>query len=192
MSRPKSWMWLVVGMGLAAGVGLLAIWGAVRWLPGRGDVLPPQAPALATGPAVAAPTPAPEPAVPVELATPMPGLDGALAQDYRRALVAQGIEVVSVGITDRRATGGVRQAAIFYRTRTDGTLAALRPEVIRVLAPGANPKLALDRITVRVTHRDGTTAATIALSVADLDRWLKTQIGDDEFFSRWTVRGASR
>ncbi len=130
--------------------------------------------------------------VPLEVPTPQPGLDRALADDYRRALASQGFQVISLVITDRRAAGGVRRAEIVYRTRTGGTLSALKPEVVRVIAPAANPRLALDLVAVQAIRRDGSVAATITVPVAVLDRWLKAQINDDEFFGRWAVRGGSR
>ncbi len=130
--------------------------------------------------------------VPLEVPSPQPGLDRTLADDYRRALTNQGFQVISLVITDRRAAGGVRRAEIAYRTRTSGALSALRPEVVRVIAPAANPRLALDLVAVRAVRRDGSVAATIAVSVAVLDRWLKAQINDDEFYGRWAVRGGSR
>ncbi len=153
--------------------------------------------ATAPAPAAASPTPRmpppiPEPPVPMNLPTAEPGLDQALARDYQRALVAQGIRVTALAITDRRASGGVRRADIVYRTATAGTLAALRPEVIRILSPGANPRLALDQITVRAFRPTGTLLGTITVAVADLDRWLKAQISDEEFTATWTVRGLSR
>ncbi len=140
---------------------------------------------------VAAASAAGAPAVPLEVPSPRPDLDRALAGDYRRALEGQGFQVVSVVITDRRAAGGARGAQVAYRTRTDGTPSALRPEVVRVIAPAANPRLALDVITVRVMRRDGSLAATITVSVTVLDRWLKAQMSDDEFFGRWSVRRGS-
>lgn len=131
-------------------------------------------------------------AVLLEIPTPPPGLDRALADDYRRALVAQGLQVISLKITDRRASGGIRRAEITYRTRTTGTLSALRPEVVRVIAPSANPRLALDLVVVQAVRRDGSVAATITVQVAVIDRWLKAQISDDEFYGRWAVKGGSR
>lgn len=128
----------------------------------------------------------------LEIPTPPPGLDRALAGDYRRALAAQGFQVISLVITDRRAARGVRRAEIAYRTKTAGTLAALRPEVVRVIAPSANPRLALDLVVVRAVRRDDRVAAAITIQVAVIDRWLKAQISDDEFFGRWEVRSGSR
>lgn len=131
-------------------------------------------------------------AVLLEIPTPQPGLDRALAGDYRRALETQGFQVISLVITDRRATGGIRRAEIAYRTRTAGTFSALRPEVVRVIAPSANPRLALDLVVVRAVRRDGSVAAAITVQVAVIDRWLKAQISDDEFFGRWVVNRGSR
>lgn len=157
------------------------------------DRAPREAPAPgAASSAPATASPAPEPPVPMNLPTAESGLDEELARDYQRALVAQGIKVTALAITDRRASGGVRRADIVYRTATAGTLPALRPEVIRILSPGANPRMALDQITVRAFRPNGTLLASITVAVADLDRWLKAQISDDEFTATWTVRGLSR
>jgi hypothetical protein len=149
-------------------------------------------PAPEPGAPEAAPTPAPEPVVPVDLSTPAPGLDRELAGDYRKALDAQGVRITDLTIIDTRATGGVRRAEIVYRTATDGSPAALRPEVIRVIGPGANPGLALDRLVVRAIRANGTAAATVTVTVVDLDRWLKAQITDDEFYGRWIVERPGR
>ena len=54
------------------------------------------------------------------------------------------------------------------------------------------PRLALDLITVRAARADGTIAATISVTVPDIDRWLKAQITDDEFYRTWTVRTRPR
>ncbi len=100
--------------------------------------------------------------------------------------------MVTLAISDRRASGGARRADIVYRIAAAGTLTAVRPALIRILAPGANPKLALDQITVRATRPNGTILGTVTVSVADLDRWLKAQMSDDEFYATWTVCGFSR
>jgi hypothetical protein len=115
-----------------------------------------------------------------------PDLDRLLAEDYQRALTRQGFQIVSLRIADTRAVRGVRRAEITYRTR--GTsMRAIRPEVVRLLAPGANPRLALDHITIRPLGPGGRPLGVITVAVADLDRWLKAQTSDDEFYSRWTV-----
>lgn len=128
------------------------------------------------------------PTVPADLPTPAPGLDRALAQDYRKALEKQGIRVTALVIVDDRARGGVRRADIVYTTRTRGVLEALRPEVVRVLGPGANPRLALDQIVVRPSRADGAVIAAITVTVVDLDLWLKAHLSDQEFYRRWVVR----
>lgn len=132
------------------------------------------------------------PAGAADMPTPAPGLDRALARDYQKALAAQGVRVSALAIIDTRARGGIRWADIAYKTATNGTLPALRPEVVRILGPGSNPKLGLDQIVVKATGPTGKVVATITVVVADLDRWLKTQISDDEFYNRWVVRGPVR
>ena len=192
MSR-KRWHWLFGGA--AAAVALVII-----LFLSRGRVPEPEAPSPPgqqvrqpspgfPPPVSAGPTPG---AVPIDLPTTPPGLDRELAGDYQRALAAQGLRITALAITDRRAAGGARRADIVYRTAAAGTLAAVRPELVRILSPGANPKLALDLITVRATRADGTVLGTVTVSVTDLDRWLKGQSGDDEFYATWTVRGFSR
>ncbi|MBI3998478.1 MAG: hypothetical protein HY355_05540 [Armatimonadetes bacterium] len=156
--------------------------------------------AVATTPAAAppartstpAPTPAGEPQVPAELPTAEPGLDRALARDYRRALEGQGIRIIALAITDRRKAGGARRADIVYQTKTTGAITALRPEIVRIAGPATNPRLALDLITVRAARRDGVILATVSIAVPDIDRWLKTQISDDEFYATWAVRTPGR
>ncbi|MDR7420588.1 MAG: hypothetical protein QN178_16945 [Armatimonadota bacterium] len=139
-------------------------------------------------PSVPAPgAPAAEPVVPVDLPTPAPGLDRALAADFRKALEGQGVRVAALTITDTRATGGVRRVEIVYRTTTGRTLGALRTEIVRVAGPGANPRLALDQIAVRATTPSGKPIAAVVITVADLDRWLKAEMTDVEFYSRWTA-----
>ncbi|MDR7481073.1 MAG: hypothetical protein QN183_09225 [Armatimonadota bacterium] len=118
--------------------------------------------------------------------------DSALAGDYRRALEAQGFRVLALAITDRRATGGARRADIVYVTRAGGTAAALRPEVARVAAPGANPRLALDLITVRAVRPNGSIVLTVTMAVPHLDRWLHAQLSDAEFYRTWTIRTPPR
>lgn len=163
----------------------------------------PGAPALPTlpatpGPGVPAapqtPTPgvAPEPDVPVDIPTPAPGLDLELASDYREALAKQGINVISLEIADGRAAGGARRAEIAYRTKAGAGIAALRPEIVRIMGPGANPRLALDQITVRGVGPGGAVVASVTVSVPDLDRWLRAEITDEEFYGRWTVSGSRR
>jgi hypothetical protein len=109
-----------------------------------------------------------------------------LAADYRKALEGQGFRIGALTIVDTRAGGGMRRAQIVYRTGAGSTLAALRPEIIRMISPGANPRLALDQIIVRATRPDGAPIVAVTITVADLDRWLKTQITDPEFYARWT------
>lgn len=186
---------------LAAGVVALAL--LISSLLMRGRTPGPTVPAFSDQPSPAAPTsppppapagqpPSPEPPVPVDLPTTPPGLDRELAGDYQRALRAQGFRITTLTITDHRATGGVRRANIVYRTAGGGTVAALRPELVRLLSPGANPKLALDQITVRAIGSAGAVIVTVTAAVADLDRWLKAQVTDDEFYASWTVRSPSR
>ena len=151
------------------------------------------APATAVPPlALPAATPTPEPAVPVDLPTPAPGLDRALTADYRRALTTHGHKVLGLTIVDTRATGGARRAEIVYKTTTDGSMKALRPEVARIISPGANPRLALDQIVVRPARPNGTSIMAITISVMELDRWLKAQTTDEEFYASWTVRQGAR
>jgi hypothetical protein len=140
------------------------------------------------------PTPratATEPIVPTVLPTTPPGLDRRLADDYRNALTRQGFQIVSLIITDTRAARGLRRAEITYRTR-GASLTAVRPEVVRLLGPGANPRLALDQIAIRPLRSDGRPLGIITVSVADLDRWLKAQMPDTEFYRRWTLTGPGR
>jgi hypothetical protein len=110
-----------------------------------------------------------------------------LARTYQRALTGQGFRIGALTISDRRATGGVRRAEIIYRAAAGGTVASLRPDLVRILSPGANPKLALDQITVRATGPGGAVIATVTVAVTDLDRWLKAQITDDQFFATWNL-----
>jgi hypothetical protein len=151
----------------------------------------PGAPPAAAGPQAAAPQAA-EPVVPIDLPTPRPGLDRALSTDYRRALEGQGFRIAALTIIDSRAAGGVRRAEIVYRSAGGSTVEALRPEIVRVIGPGANPRLALDQIVVRATRPDGKAVAMVTVTVADLDRWLKAQITDAEFYSRWTIGPPAR
>lgn len=132
-----------------------------------------------------------EPLVPTVLPTTPPGLDRRLADDYRRALARQGFQIVSLIITDTRAARGLRRAEITYRTG-GASLSAVRPEVVRLLGPGANPRLALDQIVVRPIRANGSPLGVITVSVADLDRWLKAQMPDAEFYSRWALTGPGR
>lgn len=144
----------------------------------------PQAPAASSG----TPPPVAEPAVPLDLPTPPAGLDRALTADYRRALEDQGIAIRALTIIDTRATGGIRRAEVVYRTATDGSLSALRSEIVRILGPGVNPKLALDQIVVRPIRPTGSAITVVTVTVADADRWLKAQMSDTEFYGRWTVQ----
>lgn len=191
MPRVK-WQWLFGGAIATATVIILIL--------SHGQVPEPEGPSPSSPPVGAVQTPStqppvspdPTPAVPIDLPTTPPGLDRELAGDYQRALVAQGFRITALTVTDRRAAGGARRADIVYRTAAAGTLAAVRPELVRILSPGANPKLALDQITVRATRADGTVLGAVTVSVTNLDRWLKAQIGDDEFYGTWAVRGFSR
>lgn len=211
-TRILIWILILAAAGAAAWAGI-ALWRQPA--PGSGPGAAPgteaplYAPASPTvpatpGPAAPAspPTPAPraapatpvvpEPAVPEVIPTPPPGLDQELARDYKEALARQGIPITSLEITDTRATGGARRAEIAYRTAAGQSMAALRPEIVRILGPGANPRLALDQITVLAVGPQGKVVASVTVSVPDLDRWLRAQIGDGEFYSRWTVRGPAR
>jgi hypothetical protein len=116
-------------------------------------------------------------------------LDRALAQDYHKALVSQGVRVASLVIVDSRAQGGARRAEIVYRTKTNGTLAALRPEIVRLLGPSTNPRLALDQVFVFPTTSGGAALGRIIVVVPDYDRWLRDQMSDGQFYGGWTVRG---
>ena len=120
------------------------------------------------------------------------GLDDVLASDYRRALEAQGFRVLALAITDRRATGGARRADVVYLTRTDGTPAALRREIARIAAPGANPRLALDQITVRAARPTGRIALAVTIAVPHLDSWLRGQLDDAAFYRTWAVQTPPR
>jgi len=116
-----------------------------------------------------------------------PELDRELSATYRKALERQGLKILGLAITDRRSTGGARRADVLYRTTTDGRLAALRPEMVRILSPGANSQLALDTITVRAALPSGRIAAAVSVTVPEVDRWLKSQMTDEEFYRRWIV-----
>jgi hypothetical protein len=174
---------------LAAALGLAVLAGILYVRAGGGRRMPPPPASPPPVPTAAMPKPAPraDPTVPEDLPTPAPGLDRQLAADYRKALRAQGIEVASLTIVDRRASGGARQAEIVYRTATDGSIAALRPEIARIVSPGANPRLALDRIVVKPIRTAGP-LAVVTVGVADLDRWLKAQLDDAQFYARWSVQ----
>jgi hypothetical protein len=193
---------LIIVLGLAAAIGLI-VWTAAQG-PDRGGRRPaaPDEPFMLSRPETlgraarstagrgSSPSPAAsraEPVVPIDLPTPAPGLDRALAADYRGALAGQGFRVAALTIIDTRAAAGVRRAEIIYRTTTGRTLETLRSEIVRVVSPGANPKLALDQITVRATTPAGAPIVTVTITVADLDRWLKTAISDAEFYHGWTV-----
>lgn len=204
--RTLIWILILAAAGAAVWAGF-ALWR--QPVPGPGPattpaaevpprtLVPPTSPAAPgtaapAAPRTPAPRAAPEPEVPEDLPTPPPGLDRELASDYKEALARQGIPVTSLEITDTRATGGARRAEIAYRTAAGPSMAALRPEIVRILGPGANPRLALDQITVRAIGPQGKVVASVTVSVPDLDRWLRAQIGDGEFYSRWTVRGPAR
>jgi hypothetical protein len=130
-----------------------------------------------------------EPAAAAALPSPAPGLDQALAHDYHKALTNQGVRVSSLVIIDGRAQGGARRAEIIYRTKTNGTLGALRAEIVRLLGPGANPRLALDQVVVFPTRNGNTALGRVIVVIPDYERWLRGQMSDDEFYDRWTVRG---
>ena len=127
------------------------------------------------------------PSVPQRSSPDEPELDRELSAAYKKALETQGLKILGLAITDRRSTGGARRADILYRTATDGRLVSMRPEIVRILSPGANPKLALDTITVRAALPSGRIAATVAVTVPEVDRWLKSQMSDAEFYGRWVV-----
>ena len=118
-----------------------------------------------------------------------PSLDQELAQDYQNALVRQGVRVSSLIIVDSRAQGGARRAEIIYRTSTNGTLAAIRLEIVRLLGPSANPRLALDQAFFFPTKTGTTAIGRVIVVVPDYERWLRNEISDEEFYGRWTVRG---
>ena len=143
---------------------------------------PPVSPAVPRAPGAPASPPAPQASSPDE-----PELDRDLSATYKKALEGQGFKILGLAITDRRARGGARRADILYRTTTDGRLVSLRPEIVLILGPGANPQLALDTITVRAALPNGRIAATVAVTVPEVDRWLKSQMTDEEFYGRWIV-----
>jgi hypothetical protein len=145
------------------------------------------APITPRGAAPPAAGPPATPVAPERLPTPDPGVDAALARDYEKALTDQGLRITGLTITDGRSAGGARRAEIVYRTATVGGVEAIRPDVIRILSPGANPRLALDQITVRAVRPDGSLAATVTVTVAELDAWLRGQMADAEFYARWNV-----
>jgi hypothetical protein len=140
-------------------------------------------------PAAGGPSPGAQPSPPAAQtqSSDEPELDRELSAAYKKALETQGLKILGLAITDRRSTGGARRADILYRTTTDGRLVSLRPEIVRIVSPGANPKLALDTITVRAALPSGRIAATVAVTVPEVDRWLKSQMSDQEFYGRWVV-----
>lgn len=143
---------------------------------------PSASPAVPRAPGAPASPPAPQVSSSDE-----PELDRELSATYKKALEGQGLKILGLAITDRRTRGGARRADILYRTRTDGRLVSLRPEIVRILGPGANPQLALDTITVRAALPNGRIAATVAVTVPEVDRWLKSQMTDEEFYGRWIM-----
>ncbi len=193
--KPNTWMIAGAAVVILAAVAYQRLYRA----PGTPDLSPlvnrgqPAGPGSPTGPV---PSPAPgarvSPSVPDIMPSAEPGLDRELSAIYRKALESQGIKVLGLAITDQRASGGARRADILYRTAADGRIATLRPEIVRIISPGANPRLALDTITVRAAKPDGTIAATVSVTVPEVDRWLKGQMPDQEFYSRWVVRTPSR
>ena len=183
-----NWSTRIVG---ALAVVAVAVVGYQRFIkaPGSPDLsplvdrgLPSASPAVPRAPGAPASPPVPHASSPDE-----PELDRELSATYRKALEGQGFKILGLAITDRRARGGARRADILYRTTTDGRLVSLRPEIVRILGPGANPQLALDTITVRAALPSGRIAATVAVTVPEVDRWLKTQMTDEEFYGRWIV-----
>lgn len=189
-SDRRRWWWAAAAAGAAAAILAVVLAAGLQRPQTSTTTVAPGTPGAAAAPAEpAAPT---EPAVPVDIPTPDPDLDRALARDYRKALEAQGLRIAALTITDTRASGGARVVEITYRPAQARSLAALRPEVVRVLGPAANPRLALDQATVRLTDARGTVVATIQVSVPDVDRWLRTQLADDDFYRRWTVTGRLR
>lgn len=189
-SDRKRWRWAAAAAGAAAAILAVVLAAGLQRAGPPPTIATPGSPVRAVSPSpVAAPT---EPVVPADIPTPDPDLDRALARDYRKALEAQGLRIAALTITDTRASGGARVVEITYRPAQARTLAALRPEVVRVLGPAANPRLALDQATVRLTDARGTVLATIQVSVPDVDRWLRAQITDDDFYRRWTVTGRLR
>lgn len=175
------WVWLLLAAGLA-----VVLFTVVR------RQAPPdiQRPTVAPTP----PSPAPvgparaEPTVPSSLPTTEPDLDRELAQGYRKLLEGQGFKVIALAITDRRKTGGARRADIVYQTSISGRFDALRPEIGRIFGAGTSSRLALDIITVRAIQPNGKVVATVSVGIPDIERWLRKQSSDDEFYRTWTVR----
>jgi hypothetical protein len=182
--------WMIAGAAVA--VLIVAVYLRLGRAPGSPDLSPlvnrgqPTAPGSPARP-MASPTPGAQ-APP----SPEPGLDQELSVIYRKALEGQGIRVLGLAITDQRARGGARRADILYQTTTDGRIASLRPEIVRIISPGANPQLALDTITVRAAKSNGIVTVAVSVTVPEVDRWLKGQMPDDEFYARWIVRVPSR
>jgi hypothetical protein len=178
---------IVVGLAVV----IVAAAGYARFVraPGAPSLSPPVYHPGSSAPPAAAPS-GPPPAAgtpPQASSSEEPALDRELSATYRRALERQGLTILGLAITDRRGVGGARRADILYRTATDGRLASLRPEIVRILGPGTNPQLALDTITVRAALAGGRIAATIAVTVPEVDRWLRSQMTDEEFYGRWVV-----
>lgn len=152
-------------------------------------------PVVAPTPAVTAQAPSgprqPEPTVPVSVPTAEPELDRQLAQGYRKALEAQGLKITALAITDRRQAGGARRADIVYRPATAGGLDALRPEIAKILGAGTSSRLALDIVTVRAVRANGKVIATVSAGIPDIERWLRKQSNDEDFYRSWTVRTPS-
>ncbi|MGH2404102.1 MAG: hypothetical protein ACRDGN_06490 [bacterium] len=175
------WVWLLLAAGLA-----VALFTAVRGWPPRGGPTPTLAP-TPSGTGLAGP-PRPEPTVPASLPTAEPELDRQLAQGYRKLLEAQGLKITALAITDRRQTGGARRADIVYQTATAGTLKALRAEIARILGAGTSSRLALDIVTVRAVNASGKVVATVSAGIPDIERWLRKQSTDEDFYRAWIVR----
>lgn len=194
---------------------VLVGWGVLRWwtAPPEREVTPfgpivtpaPTPAAGAATPGAAAPGATPggaappgtrtprggESFVPSAMPTPAPGLDAALARDYRMALERQGIRVVALTIVDRRGAGGARVAEVAFQPRASGSLEALRPELGRILGAAASPRLALDQVTVRAVGPGGRVITTVSVSITVIDRWLRGEMSDDAFAREWTVRPAA-
>ncbi len=182
------WVWLLLAAGLAVVLFTLVRGGSLREAgsPQGGAPTP-----ASTAPAPAG-SPRPEPTVPISVPTAEPELDRQLAQGYRKLLESQGLKVTAVAITDRRQAGGARRADIVYQTATAGGFDALRPEIAKILGAGTSSRLALDIVTVRAARATGKVVATVSAGIPDIERWLRKQATDDEFYRTWTVRTPSR
>jgi hypothetical protein len=173
---------------MAAGLAVLAFT-VVRGRP-VGDLRPQTLPGYAPGPTAQAPAPSPgpEPVVPQRLPDAEPALDRQLSADYRKALETLGLKITVLTITDRRKAGGARAADVVYQTQTRGDLTAVRPEIARIFGAGTSSRLALDIITVRAARADGRIVANVSAGIPDIERWLRKQATDEEFYRAWSVR----